>query len=97
MAFAAPGMLAGSDPGSAAFPVSLALDAPLEAGRNHCRSLLPVHQGPVHAPCQGPRRLIVGDVPKVPSYKLSRDSFYPLFVSGMHAGILRGCGNYSCP
>ena len=56
-------MLAGSYPGFASFSDRLAFDASLETDRHHGGSLFPVHQGPVHAPCQSPRRLILEDVP----------------------------------
>ena len=50
-------MLACGDPGPASFSHRLAFDASLEADRHHDRSLFPVHQGLIHTPRQGPRRL----------------------------------------
>jgi hypothetical protein len=63
MVVAADYLLAGGDPRFASFPDRMAVDAPVKACRDHYRSLFPVHQSPVYAPSQSPRRLILGDVP----------------------------------
>jgi len=56
VAFAAD-LLAGGDPCFASFSDSLASDASFETGRHNRERIFPVHQGPIHAPRQSPRRL----------------------------------------
>lgn len=56
-------VLAVGHPCFVAFSDCLAFDASVEADRHYRGSLFPVHQGLIYASCQGPRRLILGDVP----------------------------------
>ncbi len=78
-------VLAGGHPRFVAFSDRLAFDASAEADRHYGGSLLQVHQGLIHASCQGPRRLIIGDVPLGTTlfhiFKLILDNFNCCFFN----------------